>query len=55
MKSTSTYPQELQGVANFHVGSRVNAEIIKITFEKNIELTVKWKDKSEGIKLIRQN
>ena len=55
MKMESSYPQELKGVANFHTGSRVNAEAFKITFDKELELTVKWKEKSEIIKLKRQN
>jgi hypothetical protein len=51
----SAYPQELQGVANFHTGSRMNADVTKITFDKDIELIVKWQGKSETIKLARQN
>ncbi|QUH18436.1 hypothetical protein [Alkaliphilus sp. B6464] len=49
------HPQELKGVANLHTGSRMNADVIKITFDKDIELTVKWQGKSETIKLARQN
>lgn len=41
----STYPQELQGVANFHVGSRMNADIFKITLDEEMELTIKWQVK----------
>ncbi|MDP4193190.1 MAG: hypothetical protein Q8858_16615, partial [Bacteroidota bacterium] len=41
MKIQSSYPQELQGFANFHTGSRMNISDIKITFDKDIELTVK--------------
>lgn len=55
MKIESSYPQELQGVANFHTGSRTNADVIQISFDKIIELTVNWKGKSETIKLKRQN
>jgi hypothetical protein len=55
IKTQSSYPQELQGVANFHTGSRMNAEVAKITFDKDIELTVKWQGKIETIKLTRQN
>lgn len=54
MKIESSSPQELQGAANFHVGSRMNAHYIKLSFEDNIELTVKWQGKSETIKLERQ-
>lgn len=55
MKTQSSYPQELQGVANFHIGSRMNADFTKITFDNDIELTVKWQGKSETIKPERQN
>ena len=55
MKIGSSSPQELQGVANFHTGSRMNADNVKVTFDKEIILTVKWQCKSETLKLERQN
>lgn len=55
MKEQSSYPQELQGIGNFHTGCRMNADITKIKFDKDIELTVKWQGRSEIIKLKRQS
>lgn len=55
MKIGSSSPQELQGTANFHTGSRMNVNNVKVTFDKEIILTVKWQDKSETLKLERQN
>lgn len=51
----STYPQELQGVANFHVGSRMNANIFRISYDDEMELTIKWQGKSEVLKLKKLN
>lgn len=55
IKTQSSYPQELQGVANFHTGSSMNADVIKITFDKDVELNVKWQGKNETLKLKRLN
>lgn len=55
MKSQSSSPQELQGVAYLHTGSRMNIDAVKITFDKDIELIVKWQGKNETVKLQRQN
>lgn len=55
IKTQSSYPQELQGVANFHTGNRMNADVIQITFGKDVELNVKWQGKNETVKLKRQN
>lgn len=55
IETKSSYPQELQGVANFHTGTRVNADMFDITFDEEMELIVKWQDKNETIKLQRQN
>lgn len=54
-ETASSYPQELQGNANFHTGDIINADAFKITFNKEMELTIKWQDKSETIKLKKQN
>lgn len=55
MKEQSSSPQELQGIGYFHTGCRMNADITKIKFDKDIELTVKWQGKNEIIKLNRQD
>jgi hypothetical protein len=55
MKIQSSSPQELQGVAYFHTGSRMNIDAIKITFDKDIKLIIRWQGKNETIKLQRQN
>lgn len=55
IETKSTYPQELQGVANFHTGTRINADMFEITFDEEMELLVKWQDKNETIKLQRHN
>jgi hypothetical protein len=55
MKIESSYPQDLKGVGNFHTGSITNPATVQITFDNNIELNVKWQDKNEVVKLIKQN
>ena len=55
IETKSTYPQELQGVANFHTGTRINADMFEITFDEEMELLVKWQDKDETVKLQRRN
>lgn len=55
IETKSSYPQELQGVANFHTGTRMNADMFEITFDEEMELLVKWQDKNETIKLQRHN
>lgn len=54
-KSESSFPQELQGVGNFHTGSIINADAFKITFDDEMDLSIQWKDKNESIQLKRQN
>jgi hypothetical protein len=51
----SSYLQELQGGAIFHTRNRMNDDVIKIAFDKDIELIIKWQGKSETIILARQN
>jgi hypothetical protein len=55
MKIESSYPQDLKGFGNFHTGSITNPATVQITFDNNIELNVKWQDKNEVVKLIKQN
>ncbi|HHV09745.1 MAG TPA: hypothetical protein GXX75_05655 [Clostridiales bacterium] len=55
MKAESSYPQELQGVGNFHTGSIMNADAIKITFDKEMDLSIQWQDNKESITLKRQD
>jgi hypothetical protein len=55
LTTQSSHPQKLQGVANFHTGSRMNAEIVKVSLDKEIALTIKWQGKSESIKLKKLN
>lgn len=54
MEIESSYPQELQGIGYFHVGSRMNADLFKVTFDKQIDLSIQWLEYNESIKLIRQ-
>ncbi len=55
MKTESLYPQDLQGVGYFHTGSIMNADVIKITFDKEMDLSIHWQDNKESIKLKRQD
>lgn len=55
MKIESTSPQELQGVGNFHTGSIMNSDAFKITFDKEMDLSIQWQDNEESIKLKRQD
>jgi len=55
MEMKSSYPQELQDVANFHTGTRMNADMFEITFNEEMELLVNWQDKNETVKLQRRN
>lgn len=51
LKHESSYPQELEGVGTFHVGSSMNADYVKINLDDEVELTVKWQDNEETFKL----
>ncbi|MFT4146651.1 MAG: hypothetical protein QM644_19580 [Mobilitalea sp.] len=55
IKAESSSPQELQGVGNFHTGSIMNADNIKVTFDKEIDLSIQWRDNEESIILKRQD
>lgn len=55
MKTESSFPQELQGVGNFHTGNIMNADAFKITFDKEMDLSIQWQDNKESIKLKRQD
>lgn len=47
----SSFPQELQGILNFHVASRINADFFETNFDNQMQLTVKWQGKEEHILL----
>ena len=48
---STSYPQDLKGVANLHTGTIYNSETILFTFDDYVELTICWKDKEETFKL----
>lgn len=54
LEMSSSYPQDLKGVASFHTASAYNSDIIRITFDENIELTISWKNNIENFKLFKQ-
>ena len=45
--------QVLQGVGSFHTSSISNADIIQLELDQEIDLTIKWKDQTEIMKLER--
>ena len=51
----SSFPQQLQGIGYFHAGSRMNADIFKITFDKEMVFAIQWQGNTEKFKLNRQD
>jgi hypothetical protein len=52
---SSTYPQPLQGVGNFHTASEMNADFFTMEFPDKVTLEIRWQDKVEKIILKKQN
>jgi hypothetical protein len=51
LQRKSSSPQNLEGIGNFHTGSRMNADSIKAPSDKEVELTVKWNGEQETFQL----
>lgn len=53
MVLSSSYPQELKGIGNFHTAIVTSSKLTSFRVDDVIELEVKWQDKSEKIVLKR--
>ena len=45
--------QILQGVGSFHTSSISNADMIQLELDQEIDLTIRWEDRTESMKLER--
>lgn len=45
--------QLLQGVGSFHTSSISNADMIQLELDQEIDLTIRWEDRTESMKLER--
>ncbi len=53
-KLSSSYPQPIEGVGNFHTASKINPEFFSLDYPDQAILELSWQDQAETIVLVRQ-